>query len=113
MGVKHVDNLSPLEFNFFYDVREISDERCDPPLPFPGIVLSHLFFADDMIMISMSANGMQRCLHNLKSYCDKWHPEVNIKKIKIIVLNKVGKLPKCTNFYYSGKNWILNKTIKI
>ena len=43
-----------------------------------------------MIMMSMSANGMQRCLDNLKSYCDKWHLEVSIKKTKIIVLNKSG-----------------------
>ena len=60
----------------------------------------------------MSANGMQRCLDNLKSHCDKWHLEVNIKITKIIVLNKSGKLPKCTSFYYSGKNWILYKNHK-
>ena len=77
MGLKQGDNLSPLEFNFFFDdVREIFDEKCDLPLPFPGIFLSHLLFADDMIMMSMSANGMQRCLDNLKSYCNKWHLEV-------------------------------------
>ena len=69
-----------------------------PPLPCPGIVLSHLLFADDMIMMSMSANGMQRCLDNLKSYCDKWHLEVSIKKTKIIVLKESGKLPEYTNF---------------
>ena len=69
----------------------------------PGIVVSHLLFTDDMIMMPMSANGIRRCLDNLKSYCDNWHLEVNVKKTKIIVLNKSGKLPKCTNFYYSGK----------
>ena len=35
--------------------------------------------ADDMIMMSMSANGMQRCLDNLKSYCDKWQLKVSNK----------------------------------
>ena len=38
----------------------------------------------------MSANGMQRCLDNLKFYCDKWHLEVSIKKNKIIVMIKSG-----------------------
>ena len=53
MGLKQGDNLSPLEFNFFFDdVREIFDEKCDPPPPFPGIVLSHLLFADDDIHVS-------------------------------------------------------------
>ena len=61
----------------------------------------------------MSANGMQRCLDDLKPYCDKWHIEIGLKRTKIIVLNKSGKLPKCTNFYFCGKNWILNKTINI
>ena len=104
MGLKQGHNLSPLEFNFFIDdIREISDEKCDPPRLFPCIVLSDLLFADDMITMSMSANGMQRCLDNLKSYCDKWHPEVSIKKTKIIVLNKSDKLPKCTIFYHSGQ----------
>ena len=32
MGPKQGDNLSPLEFNFFFDdVREIFDEKCDSP----------------------------------------------------------------------------------
>ena len=31
MGLKQRDNLSPLEFNFFFhDVKEIFDEKCDP-----------------------------------------------------------------------------------
>ena len=59
MGLKQGNNLSPLEFDFFSDdIRKIFDEKCDPPRPFPGIVLSHLLFADDMIMMSMSANDM-------------------------------------------------------
>ena len=54
-------------------------------------------------MMSMSPNGKQKCLDNLKSYRDKWHLDVSIKRTKIIVLNKSGKLPKCTNFYHSVK----------
>ena len=69
---------------------------------FRVLSLSHLLF-EDVIMMSMSANGMQSCIDNLKSYCDEWHLEISIKKTKIIVVNKSGKLPKCTHFYYSGK----------
>ena len=40
MGLKQGDNLSPLEFNFFFDdIRKMFDEKCDSPRPFPGIVL--------------------------------------------------------------------------
>ena len=30
MVLKQGDNLSPLKSNFFFDVREIFDEKCDP-----------------------------------------------------------------------------------
>ena len=62
-----------------------------------------------MIMMPMSANDMQRCLDNFKSYFDKRHLEVSIKKTIIIVLNKSGKLPKCTIFIIVGKTGYCTK----
>ena len=79
-GLKQGDNLSPLEFNLFFDdLKDIFDSKCDPVQLFSDITISHLLFTDDMIMLSTSVSGMQRCFDNLKVYCKKWQLEMSIK----------------------------------
>ena len=72
-GLKQGDNLSPIEFNlFFNDVDEIFDETCDP-LPIDSErKICHLSFADDLAMFSLSKAGLQKCLNNLLTYFNKW-----------------------------------------
>ena len=44
--------------------------------------MSHVMYADDLIIMSTSHEALQKCLHNLEDYCDKWKLEVNMKKNK-------------------------------
>ena len=54
------DNLNLLELNLFVDdVKDNFDSKCDSVQLFPDITISHLLFADDMILLSTSVNGMQ------------------------------------------------------
>ena len=46
----------------------------------------------DLILLSRSESGLQTCLNKLKVYCDEWNLRVNIKKSKILIFNKTGKL---------------------
>ena len=87
--------MSPIEFNLFFDdVDEIFKGTCDP-LPIDSErKISHLSFADDLAMFSLSKAGIQKCLNNSLIYCNKWELEVSIKKTKTLVINKSGRVPK-------------------
>ena len=104
IGLKQGNNLSPIEFDLFFDdVGDIFDDACDP-VPFDTDKhLSHLAFADDFALFSFSKAGLQRCLHDLSNYCKKWGLEVSIKRIKALVINQSGRIPKDTCFFYNNK----------
>jgi hypothetical protein len=53
----------------------------DPHIPdLNGRLIHHLLFADDLILFSKSAEGLQKMLNQLEIFCGTWKLEVNIKK---------------------------------
>ena len=60
-------------------------------------------YADDLILMSTSMEGLNKCLEKLKSYCNTWQMEVNLKKSQVIVFNSAGRLLTGYNFFYGGK----------
>jgi hypothetical protein len=56
-------------------------------------------FADDLVLVSKSASGLQTALNNLSNYCNKWGLTVNLKKTKVIIFNKGGRLQHVLNLY--------------
>ena len=62
-----------------------------------------LFWADDLILISKSKEGLQEHLNILADYCEEWKLSVNINKTKIIIFNKGGRLLKKEVFSYKDK----------
>ncbi len=59
-----------------------------------------LLFADDAVLISESAEGLQSSMNNLFEYCTKWNITVNVEKTKIVIFHK-GRLKK-------GYRWVYN-----
>ena len=91
-GVKQGCVLSPLLFKIFLsDLPGIFDSACDP-VQLYDTKISCLLYADDLILLSESPNGLQLCLNKLDIYCNKWNLEVNISKTKIMVFNKSGRI---------------------
>ena len=61
-----------------------------------------LMYADDIVIVSESKEGLQKRLDILQQYCTKWCLNVNLNKTKVLVFNKTGRLIKCP-IYYEGK----------
>jgi hypothetical protein len=48
------------------------------PLDLNGKLVSCLLYADDIVLLSESAQGLQNLLNKLKIFCDKWHLQVKL-----------------------------------
>ena len=56
-------------------------------------------YADDLVILSENSSGLQTALNKLKTFCDKWHLTINLKKTKILIFNKGGHAIKEDQFY--------------
>ena len=60
-------------------------------------------FADDLVLISETAEGLQDCLNAMQSYCEKWCLSINTDKTKVIIFNKGGhKFSKFSFILYNA-----------
>lgn len=85
-GVRQGDNLSPSLFNIYTnDIKHIFDEQCSP-VNWGEMKINFLMYADDLIILSETKNGLQTSLNRLKDYCDTWMLEVNTDKSKIMCI---------------------------
>jgi hypothetical protein len=92
LGVKQGDVLSPTLFNLYInDMPSIFDQSCDK-VRLGNQDLSCLLYADDMVLLSHTKQGLQNCLNKLHSYCQEWQMELNLDKTKIMIMSKSGKM---------------------
>ena len=72
-GVKQGDSLSPTLFNMFINDLNLNfiSQNCDPPKLIDSYIGS-LSFADDLLIMSESREGLQNSVNNLTSFCDNW-----------------------------------------
>ena len=71
------DNLSPTLFNIFInDITAYIDSSCDP-VKLTQRHINCLLYADDLILLSNSAEGLQNCMEKLSTFCDEWGMNVN------------------------------------
>ena len=72
LGVFQGDNLSPNLFNIFVnDLTNCFDETCMPVL-LGEHRINCLLYADDLIILSESASGLQNCLNVVCKFCSTW-----------------------------------------
>ena len=104
-GVMQGDQLSPLLFILFLDdlfPRIGNVDRGYAPLLGQQEV-PVLAFADDLVLLSTSAGGLQRMLDELDRYCQEWNLRVNVGKTKTMVFETGRRWGANSRFYYAGE----------
>jgi hypothetical protein len=96
IGVKQGDNLIPNLFNIFInDLSKYLQSSGDAVL-LNDRPVNCLMYADDIVLLSTSPQGLQTKLDILKQYCNDWCLTVNTNKTKVLIFNKAGKHIKHT-----------------
>ena len=114
-GLRQGCNLSPLLFNIFINdfINCLSEIKSDCPV-LNGIPISCLLYADDLILISETKQGLQALLDCLHDFSNKWFLEVNTTKTKSMIFSRKRNkpenrfvfgdidLPTCNSYCYLG-----------
>ena len=89
-GVRQGDPLSPTLFNIYInDLFGELEKSNDNFVTLNNIdKIRALMFADDLILISTSKEGLQNSLNILNNYIKKWKLEINYKKTKCVTFSK-------------------------
>ena len=87
MGVKQGCPLSPTLFGLYVDRLEkhlLETADIDAPT-LMGVMVPLLLYADDLILMSESASGLQKQLDALASFCEQRQLTVNLSETKVVV----------------------------
>lgn len=91
-GVKQGDVLSPTLFNLYINGLSKDLNNGDTnPIVIGDVKVTSLLYADDLILLSESQEGLQNALNILNNFCLSWKLDVNKQKSKIIFFNSNGK----------------------
>ena len=86
MGVRQGYPVSSNLFNIY--INGFLSEVNDIPITLDnGTNISCLLYADDIIM-SLSEQGLQKCLNELNKFCKEWKLTIGMKKAKCIRFTK-------------------------
>ena len=97
-GVRQGDPRSPTLFTIFINdlFQEISSSHDDSVSLNNLDKIGALMFADDLILISTTKEGLQRSLDTLDKYVKKWKLEINYKKTKFMTFSRSNHKEKHT-----------------
>ena len=101
-GVRQGCNLSPQLFNIFVDGICNKVNTFDP-VDLNGSNFNCILYADDLLLLSTSHEGLQKGIDAIQNYCQNWQLKINIKKSKVMVFNRLGtNFNKKFQFYLNG-----------
>ena len=91
IGLKQGCCLSSLLFNLFINkLPNTFDESCDP-INIENESLSSLLWADDLLILSRSAQGLQNAINKTHDFYNSIGLQINESKTKVMIFNGQGR----------------------
>ena len=104
-GTEQGHPMSPELFKCF--VHQLSEELNnldDVEVPvLNSEYITHLLWADDLVLLALTPLSLQKMLNTLHSYCLEWGLSVNINKTAVMVFNRSGRLLNESNYFLYGE----------
>ena len=95
LGLKQGCPLSPLLFNIYInDFHTYLQAPTEPNLTLHGTNINHFLYADDLVILSETKEGLQGHLDSLCTFARDKSLTVNTHKSKIMIFNKSGRQTK-------------------
>ena len=103
-GTEQGHPLSPDLFKIYIrDLSELLNQENCPKLM--GQLVSHLLWADDLILLALDPITLQKQLDTLRDFCKTWGIEINVDKTKLMKFN--SKYDSCpTQRFNIGKHHV-------
>ena len=109
-GVLQGGVMSPTLFNLF--VEDLSSYLDNSKgVTIGDRKIDHLFFADDLVLLSETNTGLQSLINSLEIFCSQWHMVVNLTKTKVMVFQK--KIYKGTWYAKIHSKWMPDRRNQI
>jgi hypothetical protein len=98
VGIRQGDNLSPNLFKIILnDLPKRLAESDTKPVNINQCDITCLMYADDLVLLSETAEGLQSSIDKTVSYCLDFGLEVNISKTKAMLINNKMATPESFN----------------
>ena len=102
-GVRQADNLSPTYSMFLFMISPHFDASCDP-VKLTERYINCLLYADDLILLSNSAEGLRNYMKKLSTFCEELGMTINLDKTKSLVLSPGTRKKKDVNITFHGNS---------
>ena len=105
VGLMQGEAMSPFLFSMYINdfENELIKDVCEP-IYLHDISVFLLMYADDTVLLSETAGGLQKMIDTLHTYSTKWNLCVNTEKTKIVVFRNSAKLSTKEKWVYNNES---------
>ena len=103
-GIRQGDIIAPTMFSLFVNDLAMDIKALHKGIYLDDEELSILMFADDIVLLSETEEGLQRMLDALSEWCEKYRLFVNITKTHVMHFRQKSQTETSTQFTYRNAN---------
>ena len=108
IGIEQGHPMSPEQFKgYLLDLSNELNQYEQLQLPeLNELPISHLLWADDLVLLALDEESLQKLINRVHAFCEEWGLTVNISKTAVMVFNKTGRLLNSSKTFKFGATLI-------